>query len=183
VTDADLIARTIVSGDHAAFGVLVRRHQSAVRYFLRHLAHGDTALADDLAQETFIQAYRNLANFRGEAGFLTWLLGIAYNQYRNSRRHAARRQDITAPMPEFEVPGEESALSPAQTSDLQHDLAAVLRQLSPDQQAVIHLCYQQGLTHPEAAAVLDCPLGTVKTHLARAKDQLRNLLAAWNPQT
>jgi len=61
-------------------------------------------------------------------------------------------------------------------------LRQALSQLSPDEQTAVHLFYQQGLTHPEIAAIVGWPLGTVKTHLARAKERLRSLLRAWNPQ-
>jgi RNA polymerase sigma-70 factor (ECF subfamily) len=176
VTDSDLIVHVLTDDDRAAFGTLVRRHQSAVRNFLRHLAGGDAALADDLAQKTFLQAYHSLAQFRGDANFLTWLLGIARNHHRNARR---QQRDIV-PLTELNL-AEATTPSPTRAADLGHDLALAIRQLSPGQQTVLHLCYQQGLTHNEAAAVLDCPLGTVKTHLARAKDELRQLLAAWNP--
>jgi len=177
-TDAELIARVLARDDRAAFGELVIRHQSAVRNFLRHLTHGDAALADDLAQETFIQAYRKLANFRGEARFLTWLLGIAHNHYRNARRR-------WSPVPAgTEPPVEETAIPAAtRSSDLRADLAGALRELSADEQLALHLGYAQGMSHAEIAALVDWPLGTVKTHLARSKEKLRHLLAAWNPQT
>src|SRR5215470_11191411 len=81
VSDAELIARVVVSDDRHAFGELVRRHQSAIRATLRRLAAGNLALADDLAQETFLLAYRNLKSFRQEARFSTWLYRIAYNAF------------------------------------------------------------------------------------------------------
>ncbi len=177
-SDTELVARLLVSDDHAAFGQLVVRHQSAVRRFLQHLTRGDAALADDLAQETFVQAYRGLARFRGEASFSTWLLGIAHNHWRNARR----RQRDHVPLDDAGVP-ETAVPATVAHSDLQHDLTAALRQLSPDEQTALHLCYQQGQSHPEIAALLDWPLGTVKTHLARGKEKLRHLLAAWNPTT
>jgi RNA polymerase sigma-70 factor (ECF subfamily) len=177
-SDAELIARVIATDDRAAFGELVRRHQSAVRRFLRHLASGDAALADDLAQETFVQAYRGLARFRGEASFASWLLGIAHNHWRNARRKNRATEGVT----DRHESSAEEAPSPAQAVALSHDLAHALRELSPDEQTAVHLCFQQGLSHREAASVLDWPLGTVKTHLARGKDKLRHLLAAWNPQ-
>lgn len=173
--DAELIARTLANDDRAAFGELVQRHQAAVRRFLRHLS-GNAALADDLAQETFLQAWRGLARFRGDAAFTTWLLGIAHNHWRN-----ARRQHLTASPPGRPLE-EEVIPSPARASDLQHDLALALDQLAPEEQTALHLCYQQGLSHSEIATVLNWPLGTVKTHLARSKEKLRPLLAAWNPQ-
>src|SRR5215831_8055683 len=81
VTDAQLIARVVVQDDRHAFSELVRRHQSAVRATLRRLTSGNHALADDLAQETFMLAYRNLKSFRQEAQFSTWLYRIATNAY------------------------------------------------------------------------------------------------------
>jgi RNA polymerase sigma-70 factor (ECF subfamily) len=176
--DTALIARVIASDDRAAFGELVGRHQSAVRHFLRHLTRGDTALADDLAQDTFVQAYRSLARFRGDASFPTWLLGIAHNHWRNARR---RQHDVPL-LPEH-LAALEPAASPTATSDLKHDLAAALQHLAPDERTALHLCYQHGLSHGDAARVLGWPLGTLKSHLARAKDKLRPFLASWNPQT
>lgn len=178
MTDAELIARAVASDDRAAFGELVRRHQSAVRHFLRHLAR-DAALADDLAQETFVQAWRRLQQFRAEASFLTWLLGIAHNHWRNARR----KQREHAPLEAAEASTAAAVPAGAALSDLQQDLDIALRQLSADEQLALHLAYQQGLSHGEIAALLDWPLGTVKTHLARSKEKLRHLLAAWNPQT
>ncbi|HTX64839.1 MAG TPA: RNA polymerase sigma factor [Opitutaceae bacterium] len=176
--DTVLIARVVASDDRAAFGELVGRHQSAVRRFLRHLTGGDAALADDLAQDTFVQAYRGLARFRGDAAFLSWLLGIAHNHWRNARRKA---RDV--PLQPEHLAALEPAAPPSAASDLRHDLAAALGHLAPDERTAIHLCYQHGLSHGEAARVLGWPLGTVKSHLARAKDKLRPLLASWNPQT
>lgn len=178
MSDIELILRTIGSDDRAAFGELAQRHQAAVRHFLRHLTRGDNALADDLAQETFLHAWQRLRDFHGGSAFSTWLLGIAYNHWRNARR---RQRDHP---PLDEKTADESAAVTAQTSsDLRHDLAVALRELSEDEQLAIHLGYQQGNSHGEIAALLDWPLGTVKTHLARAKEKLRQHLAAWNPQT
>jgi RNA polymerase sigma-70 factor (ECF subfamily) len=173
-SDSDLIARVLGSNDRAAFGELVLRHQSTVRRFLRHLT-GDFALADDLAQETFLEAWRGLVRFNGRAKFTTWLLGIAHNRWRN-----ARRQRLRSPFVGEEAAGAIS--SPAPDADLRQDLRGAVARLSPPEQAALHLCYQQGLSHAEAAEVLGWPLGTVKTHLARSKDQLRQALAAWNPR-
>ena len=77
LTDADLVARVLLDDDHHAFSELVRRHQSAVRGLLRNLTRTDAALADDLAQETFLKAFKHIGSFRGEAKFSTWLYRIA----------------------------------------------------------------------------------------------------------
>jgi len=177
VTEQELIARVLVSDDHAAYGELVRLHQSTVRRFLRHLTRGDHALADDLAQDTFLQAHRSLAGYRGGSAFGTWLLGIAHNHWRNARR---RPQPV--PVEAGHLAALEPVPSAAAMSDLRHDLALALDRLAPDERTALHLCYQQGLSHREIADVLGWPLGTVKTHLNRSKEKLRPLLALWNPK-
>ncbi len=176
--EAELIARVVAADDRAAFAELVRRHQSAVRRFLRHLCRGDAALADDLAQESFVQAYRGLAHYRQEAPFLTWLLGIAHNHWRNAWRKRSRERVMEATLA-----ADETLPATSTSADLRHDLSCALRHLTADEQLAIHLNYQQGLSHSEIATLLAWPLGTVKTQLARAKDKLRQHLAAWNLQT
>ena len=90
VTDAQLIARCLVGDDRHAFAELVKRHQSAVRACLRKLTAGNHALADDLAQDTFVLAWRNLKSFRQEARFSTWLYRIATNCW---LAHARKRHE------------------------------------------------------------------------------------------
>ena len=174
--DSKLIVRVVTDDDRDAFGELVQRHQSAVRAFLRQLTRGDAAWADDLAQETFVLAYRNLSRFAGSSAFSTWLLGIAHNQFRNARR---RFREAPSAVRTDEI--DEHARSPAHTAALQHDLAHALDKLSFDEQTAVHVCYTQGLSHSEAVEVLGWPLGTLKTHLARSKEKLRTHLAVWNP--
>lgn len=174
--DFELIARVRSRDDRAAFGELVTRHQSTVRNFLRHLTRNDATLADDLAQDTFVDAYRSLDRFRGDAKFSTWLLGIAHNHWRNARRKIRDEvewSDASSPAPATAVAA----------SDLRQDLDSALASLTAEERLAIHLGYDQGLSHSEIAALADWPLGTVKTHLARSKAKLRHLLAAWNPQT
>lgn len=177
VSDQELIGRVISRDDRDAFRELVLRHQSRVRQFLRHLCRNRAALADDLAQDTFVQAYQSLARFRGDAEFSTWLLGIAHNHWRNARRRERPQSALSDELTET------NTLTATQHSDLRHDFALALRQLSADEQLAIHLGYHQGKSHHEIATLLDWPLGTVKTHLGRGKEKLRHLLAAWNPQT
>lgn len=177
-SDSELIARVRETDDRAAFGELVQRHQSAVRRFLRQLTRNNVPLADELAQDTFLQAYRSLASYRGDGRFTTWLFGIAHNHFRNARR---RFRETAGELAAETI--DETTPPPAHTVALRQDLAAALQQLDPDEQTALHLFYQQGLTHPEIAVVTGWPLGTVKTHLARGKDRLRQLLHAWNPQS
>jgi RNA polymerase sigma-70 factor (ECF subfamily) len=172
-SDADLIARVLARDDRHAFAQLVRRYQSAVRGLLRRLTGGDVALADDLAQETFLRAYRGLRRYQGGARLSTWLHRIAYNVFLDERARPHRRlvaveaDDISPP-------------SPATAAVLRHDLDEALKQLPEMERAAVAVVYGASLTHEEAAVVLDCPLGTLKTNIARAKERLRHWLAAWD---
>ena len=188
VTDAQLIARVVVQDDRHAFSELVRRHQSAVRATLRRLTAGNHALADDLAQDTFMLAYRNLKSFRQEAQFSTWLFRIATNAFladarkRKEELLGDRDQDIA---PDDDDDGGQSA-DPAGTdhtraASLRIDMDRALSVLSEAERAAIVQCYHNDLSHEEAAIVLNCPVGTVKTHILRAKTKLKAQLAAWEP--
>ena len=173
LTDADLLARVIVDGDQHAFGELVRRHQSPVRGLLRQLVRADVELADDLAQETFIRAYKNIRSFRGEAKFSTWLYRIAYNVFRENARKRKELVGIDEERLQAEVD--------PQTTDpaLRHDLMNALANLPLHERTAVTLCCQNGLSHDEAARVLDIPLGTVKTNVLRGREKLKKMLAAW----
>jgi RNA polymerase sigma factor (sigma-70 family) len=174
LSDADLLARVLVDGDQHAFGELVRRHQSPVRGLLRQLTRADVELADDLAQDTFIRAYKNIRSFRGEAKFSTWLYRVAYNVF---REHARKRKELVG-IDEAQL----QAQADPQTTDpaLRHDLMSALAQLPLHERTAIVLCCQNGLSHDEAARVLDIPLGTVKTNVLRGREKLKKMLAAWS---
>ena len=173
LADAALIARVLVDEDRHAFGELVRRNQSAVRAALRRLTRGNAALADDLAQETFLLAFRKLRSFRGEARFGTWLYRIAYNVFVSDTRRRHEEQ----------LEGDGEAGDPVAAefpqNDLRIDLGRAMRVLSEAEQAAIVQCYFNDLTHEEAAYVLGWPLGTVKTHVLKAKQKLKAALSGW----
>jgi RNA polymerase sigma-70 factor (ECF subfamily) len=185
LTDAELIARVVVRDDRHAFSELVRRHQSAVRATLRRLTAGNHALADDLAQETFMLAYRNLGSFRQEAKFSTWLYRIATNAYLADARKRKEellgdRDGDVADDDGSDVSDEGSgAPDPARAATLSLDMARAMAVLSDAERAAIVQCYHNDLSHEEAAQVLNCPVGTVKTHILRAKQKLKTRLAAW----
>src|SRR6185436_11987632 len=166
----------------------VRRHQSAVRTTLRRLTAGNHALADDLAQETFMLAYRNLKSFRQEARFSTWLYRIATNAFFADAR---KRKEMPLGDADATAPDDDEAptLSPqafagdhARGVELKLDMEQALAMLSEGERAAIVQCYHNDLSHEEAAFVLGCPVGTVKTHVHRAKQKLKLAMAAWNPQ-
>lgn len=172
--DSSLVIQARDHGDLGAFGELVRRHQSSVRGFLRHLEPTDPTGADDLAQETFLMAHRTLERFDTSGRLDTWLLGIAFNLHRNAHRRAVRR--LGQELPE-ELPSDEA--SPAERFAKSHDVEEALAALDTPERLAIHACYAQALSHSEAASVLQMPLGTLKTHLLRAKEKLRTHLSSW----
>lgn len=172
--DQSLVARALLGNDRHAFEQLVRRHQGMVRAQLCRLLHGDEAAADDLAQETFLLAWRKLDQFRGEARFSTWLHRIAYScflQMCRTKSWAARHAEDDAME---HLPAAMNAM------DLRMDLARAMQHLSTAEQAVLLHCVQLGLNHEEAAYVLAMPLGTVKTHATRGKAKLKIWLSAWH---
>lgn len=174
LTDADLLARVVVDGDQHAFGELVRRHQSPVRGLLRQLVRADVELADDLAQETFIRAYKHIRSFRGDAKFSTWLYRIAYNAFREEARR--RKELVGIDEAQLAQEADPQTVDPA----LRHDLMSALAQLPLHERSAIVLCCQNGLSHDEASRVLDIPLGTVKTNVLRGREKLKKMLAAWS---
>ena len=188
VTDAQLIARALVGDDRHAFAELVRRHQSAVRACLRKLTAGHHALADDLAQETFVLAWRHLKTFRQEARFSTWLYRIATNCWladaRKRKEELLGDRDATLVDDDSDDSAADGVVhgDHARAVSLKMDLERAMAVLSEGERAAIVQCYHNDLTHEEAAYVLDCPVGTVKTHVLRGKQKLKEALAAWAPE-
>jgi RNA polymerase sigma-70 factor (ECF subfamily) len=165
-SDTERVARVLLDDDRRAFAELVRRHQSAVRGLLRRLCAGDAAQADDLAQETFLRAYRALGSWRGGGRLSTWLYRIAWNGWASQARRAA------APVP----PEPEPARDLADAAIDRHDLERALGALRAEERAALALAYGQDVSHEEAAAILECPLGTLKTNILRGKEKLRRML-------
>lgn len=172
--DIELAARAAL-GERAAFGELVRRHSSAVRGLLRRLG-ADAALADDLAQDAFLAAFEQITEFRGEGTFQAWVKRIAARLYvRRWRRD--KRTDLMADTPEPETAAGLDQADAAQRIDLD----AALNTLSTAERLCVSLCYGGGLSHSEAADALNTPLGTIKSHVKRGLDKLRDRLAWAEP--
>src|SRR5205085_9484539 len=143
---AELILAVLQRDDRRAFAVLVERHQSRVRTVLRRLTRGDAALADDLAQETFVLAWRNLKNFRFEARFSTWIYRIAFNAWQSEARK--RREvllDDEGSGPEAVTEDEAPAVA------LRLDLERAMTILSDGERAAISACYYADLSPAQAA--------------------------------
>ena len=162
--------------DPRAFAQLVNLHQGRVRAVLRKLTHGQHALADELAQDCFLNAWQSLPSFRAEARFSTWLHRIAYLEFLQHQRRVRRDAVDHANSDSIEPVG---MYAPDQA--LRLDVEKALAMLSPMECAAIVHCYHADLSHAEAAQVLGLPLGTLKSHVLRGREKLRHLLSAWQP--
>ena len=166
LTDISLVAQVAISGNRRAFDELVRRYQSPVRRFFLHQTLGDSQLSDDLAQDTFIKAYTNIASFRGLASFQTWIMRIAYNVFYDYTRSRHQTSDID------QVPERSSQVNPT----LKMDIYAALALLKPDERTCITLQLIDGYDIAAIAKITQLKEGTVKSHLSRGKEKLANYL-------
>ncbi|MEM7049307.1 MAG: RNA polymerase sigma factor [Acidobacteriota bacterium] len=169
-----LVERVRDADDHEAFGELVGLHQGAVRQFLRRLSGSPSASADDLAQETFWRAYRNLSSFRGEGRFRSWLFSIGYQCFVAAERRRRRRPTMpwttaTEAKEPAATAGDAAAIEATQT--VQRLLAGLRR----EERAAILLHYQHELSHDEVASSLGLPLGTVKSLIRRGKAKMKQM--------
>ena len=174
VDDRTLIGRVLNENDQRAFSELVKRYQSQLRYSLRQITGWDQALADDLAQETFIKAYKSLRQFRGDAKFFTWLYRIAYHCFLAHKRSQKPEEQLED---EGKLP--DAGYDPETAADLHRDLARAMLVLSPEQRMALHLHLHRELTHEEVAEIMNCPLGTAKSHIQRGREKLKEQLGSW----
>jgi RNA polymerase sigma-70 factor (ECF subfamily) len=168
--DLKWVMQVTLLGNKDAFDPLVRKYQSPIRRFFLNLTMGDSSLSDDLAQETFIKAYLQIKSFQGLSGFSTWLFRIAYNVFYDSVR-AQRRQNETSLDEVDRCHSVDNDFS-AEKSDL-YD---ALRKLRHEERTAILLCYMEGMSHSQAAKVMKCPLGTLKSYVAAGKTKLAHHL-------
>ena len=167
--DHDLVARAVSGQDTAAFGELIRRHQSHVRNFLRKLA-GDYTLADDLAQDCFMHAWDKLPTFSGRGSFIGWLLKVAYTTFLQSKRKSKRYAEILESA--GQVADQESRIQESSSDELS-DLDKFLAVLSEEERASMVMSYACGLSHREIGDATELPVGTVKSIIFRGKEKIR----------
>lgn len=173
------LVQSAQKGDHEAFGALVSEHQRYVyNLILRVVRNEEEAL--DLAQETFIRAWTALPNFRGQSQFRTWLYRIATNLCYNRLPHLRRSlsdlgDDVIAEVPENN-PAFDNPAHSLESRELRTYLHRAIDELEENYRLLLSLRYQNELSYEEIASTLNLPLGTVKTGLFRAKEQLRRAL-------
>lgn len=183
-TDRELIERTL-GGDGAAFGLLVERFQRKI-YRVAFAIVRDEAEADAITQDTFVQAYTNLARFEGRSELETWLTRIAINRSRDALR---RRKLLSFFSPQSDDGDEQPMLEPvderpdAERLLMAHQLRAAIARaekgLSAQQQIIFRLRHHENRSLEEIAELLGLASGTVRAHLFRAVHKVRAELAEW----
>ncbi|NOQ81432.1 MAG: RNA polymerase sigma factor RpoE [Methylophaga sp.] len=176
--DLELVQR-VQAGDKKAFDVLILKYQQRIVHVITGFVH-DPVEALDVAQEAFIKAYRAIPNFRGDSAFYTWLYRIAINTSKNHLTSRSRRppavdvdaMDATnfydAPeLKEFETP--ESKLV---SDELQSVIHQAIENLPEDTATAIKLRELEGMSYEEIAQAMDCPIGTVRSRIFRARDAI-----------
>jgi len=176
--DIELVRRT-QQGDQAAFGLLVEKYQHRLAKLVSRYIY-DSAEVEDVCQEALIKAYRAIGNFRGESAFYTWLYRIAVNTAKNYLISQGRRPpktdidaedaaqiEVGAAMRETGTP-EANAL----TRELAETVTRAVEQLPEDLKMAITLREIEGLSYDEIAEVMDCPIGTVRSRIFRARDAI-----------
>jgi len=157
------LSRRAAGGDGAAFATLVEKHERALRAFLTRMAGAE--LADDIAQEAFVKAWRAAGQYDGRARYSTWLTRIAWRCRLDELRKATPRS---------------AEAREAADSNRSAEVNDILARLDDKERAALVLCDGHGWTHAEAAELLGMPLGTLKSVIARAKAKCRRM---WSGET
>ena len=160
-----------IAGDDSAYGELVRRRQGAIRQLFRRLCR-DPALADDLAQQTFLQAWRSIQTVKSPAAFGGWLKRLAVNVWLQ-RLRADRPWKNTDDLESLADEGAQHTLAE------RLDLDGALATLPPAVRLCITLAYAEHMSHREICEATGLPLGTVKSHITRGAARLRQVLGAY----
>jgi RNA polymerase sigma-70 factor (ECF subfamily) len=180
VGEARIVAQAL-AGSQSAFEQIVRRYQRPIISLIARMT-GDRALAEDLAQETFVKAFRSLAAFDTTRRLSSWLFRIAHNTAIDAMRRARPPQvPIETVTSAADAPDEPP--DPVERQELGHALEAALDALRPDQRAAIVLRYENGLSFDEIGTILGVPEVTARSHVHRARKELARLLTAsgWAP--
>lgn len=180
-SDAPLVERA-VAGDHKAFELLVIKYQRRIQRLIGRMVR-DVDLVEDIAQETFIRAYRALAQFRGDAQFYTWLYRIAVNTAKKFLMDLKRNptvsensfksddDDETSPV-ENELTSSETPDAVLASKEIAQIINAALEALPEELRQAITLREIEGLSYEEISEAMSCPIGTVRSRIFRAREAI-----------
>jgi RNA polymerase sigma-70 factor (ECF subfamily) len=173
-SDEELVRDTL-DGEVSAYDILVSRYHRRVVY-VAYRALRDASLAEDLAQEVFLRAYRSLGRFQMERRFGPWLMAIAGNRIRDHLKARKRRNEITWEPDRPTGSDDVTPLQQAESRQLLRRVVAGIEDMPDETQDVLRLRFVLGLDYEEVASALELPLGTVKSRISRARGALRLLL-------
>ena len=181
-SDGQLVERAL-AGDQRAFGLLVSKYQRRIQRLIGRMVR-DTELVEDIAQETFIRAYRALPNFRGDAQFYTWLYRIAVNSAKKAlvelkrdplvfeSSQAQSADDDETYRPANELSTSETPEMVLAAKEIANVVNGALEQLPDDLKQAITLREIEGLSYEDIASVMNCPIGTVRSRIFRAREAI-----------
>ena len=168
IGDLELVHRA-KSGDSEAFSELVRRHQHII-YNVAFRFMRDAALAEDMAQEAFLKAYRLLKGFRGDCSFSTWMYRVTCSVCLTELNRRKRRAEVEL------TPATPAAVDPVEVSDVPEYIRYCVTKLPDHYATIITLYYLQGISYSDIADVLEIPMGTLKAWMFRARKQLKSIV-------
>ncbi len=187
-TDQELVKR-VQQGDKRAFDLLVLKYQHKIAAIIGRFVK-DSSEVNDVSQEAFIKAYRALGSFRGDSAFYTWIYRIAINTAKNylvSRGRRPPASDVDVDDAEFYsgADGLRDITSPegeAMRDELEEVVNGAIRGLPEDLRTAVTLREMEGMSYEEIAEVMDCPVGTVRSRIFRAREAIdKQISALMNP--
>ena len=178
------LVRRVQAGDKNAFDLLVSRYEHRIIKLVGRFVN-DSAEVHDVAQEAFIKAYRALPRFRGDSAFYTWLYRIAVNSAKNylvakGRRPPRSDVDVTDGVVDetgFELADIATPEALSVTAELKEAIDSAFSELPEDLRTTLALCEFEGMSYEQIAVVVDCPIGTVRSRIFRARKALEVKLA------
>jgi RNA polymerase sigma-70 factor, ECF subfamily len=178
-SDDPYLVKRFTEGDASAFSELVHRYQGQIYNLCRYML-SDPDLAQDAAQDTFLKAYHRLKDFRGDCAFYSWLYRIAVNTCLDAKRKSHQPPDHIDPAPPLEEIPSPAPLADRlyQSKETSHAIQAALQKLPDSLRSAIVLKEIEGLSYEEIADTLGISIGTVKSRISRAREELKRLLKA-----
>jgi RNA polymerase sigma-70 factor (ECF subfamily) len=170
------LVQRLKNGDLQALNELMNHHKDEL-YRAAYRILGNKEEAEEVLQDTFLRAYQKISTFAGKAKLSTWLYRICVNRCLNKLEGRRKHDPNPFAKTAENLPATNDTEAEYETAELQENVGRAIAQLKPDQRAIVSLYYLEGFSCGEISEILSQPAGTVKTHLFRARNNLKKLLA------